>query len=147
MRLPSGNQVFKDTPIYAGSNFTWGEATNSCRRYIEDLYINGKLIMEAINIEKNIIRSATILDIYRSHLGSRPINVNSWYRPKLENLRVGGSKWSRHQYGDAVDIRSDYLSSRQVYKLLDRLHVDGGLGGYYSFVHVDFRGKTARWRG
>ena len=145
MQLPSGNQVFRDTPIYAGSNFTWGEATKGCRRHIEDLYIDYKLIATARSIEERIIATAVELDIYRSLLGSRPIKVNSWYRPQEENARVGGSKWSRHQYGDAVDIRSNYLSSYQIYKLLDRKHSCGGLGKYYSFCHVDFRGKRARW--
>ena len=145
MRLPSGNQVFRDTPIYANSNFTWGEATKGCRRYIEDLYIDGKLIATARSIEERIIATAVELDIYRSLLGGRPIKVNSWYRPQKENTRVNGSKWSRHQYGDAIDIYSNYLSSYQIYKLLDRKHLYGGLGKYYSFCHVDFRGKKARW--
>lgn len=147
MRLPSGHQVSRDTPIYAGSNFTWGEATKGCRRHIEDLKLNGKLILTARQIEENIIATAVKLDIYRSNLGGRPLWVNSWYRPEKVNSRVGGVKTSRHRFGDGVDIRSDYLSAHQIYKILDRLHFDGGLGGYYSFVHIDFRGEIARWRG
>lgn len=147
MRLPSGHQVFKDTPIYAGSNFTWGEATKGCRRKLEDLIIDGKLQITARQIEEKIIATAIELDIYRSRLGNRPIWVNSWYRPQKANFRVGGSKYSRHQYGDAVDIRSDYFEPYQIYNLLDRLHVQGGLAKYAKFVHVDFRGKLARWFG
>ncbi|MCC0179865.1 hypothetical protein I4641_23285 [Waterburya agarophytonicola K14] len=47
-------------------------------------------------------------------------------RPRHINSRVGGSKYSRHQYGDAVDIRSDYFSAFQIHKILDRLHLEGG---------------------
>lgn len=147
MKLPSGKVVSKDTPIYVGSNFTWGEATKNCTRPIQALVIDGKLIKSAIAIEQKIVTTAKELDIYRSHLGGRPLWINSWYRPSHINRRVGGAKYSRHLYGDAVDLRSDYLSAHQIFKMLDKLHLSGGLGGYYSFCHVDFRGRLARWRG
>ena len=73
--------------------------------------------------------------------------VNSWYRPQHINQRVGGSKYSRHQYGDAVDIRSNYLAPGDIYRLLDRIHPHGGLGKYYNFVHIDWRGRQTRWNG
>lgn len=146
MKLPSNNRVHANTPIYAGSNFTWGEATKNGRRQISDLVINGKLIATAASIEQRIIATAIELDIYRSLLGNRPIWINSWYRPASVNARVGGSLWSRHQFGDAVDIRSDYLSAYQVYKILNAVHNLGGLGRYVSFTHVDWRGQKARWK-
>ncbi|MCC0179883.1 hypothetical protein I4641_23380 [Waterburya agarophytonicola K14] len=147
MKLPSGKVVTRNTPIYIGSNFTWGEATKDCTRPVQDLIINGKLIISSNAVEQNIVATAKELDIYRSLLGNRPIKVNSWYRPSHVNTWVGGSKYSRHQYGDAVDIRSDYFSAFQIHKILDRLHLEGGLGRYYSFVHIDFRGQVARWFG
>ncbi len=146
MLLPSGNTVNSHTPIYSGSNFTWGEVTNNCQRHIQDLIIDGKLILSANKIEQNIITTARNLDDIRGQLGNYPLWVNSWYRPSYINVRVGGSKWSRHQYGDAVDIRSDYLPAGQIYRKLRDVHV-GGLGRYYSFVHVDFRADIARWSG
>ncbi len=146
MQLPSGKLVNNSTPIYSGSNFTWGEATEKCTRHIQDLIIDNKLIVSAIEIERTIVATAKQLDTIRGQLGSRPIWVNSWYRPQHINKRVGGSKWSRHQYGDAVDIRSNYHLPQAIYKLLNQNH-DGGLGKYYSFVHVDWRGVQARWNG
>ena len=143
MLLPSGSTVEKHTPIYSGSNFTWGEATKNCTRHIKDLIIDGKLIITAIGIEGRIIRTAQKLDRIRADLGNRPLHVTSWYRPSHINARVGGSFWSRHQYGDAVDIKSNYQSPRQIFNKL-RGHV-GGLKAYYSFVHIDWRGKVARW--
>lgn len=85
-----------------------------------------------------IIATARKLDEIREDLQRRPIWVNSWYRPKHINRAVGGAKWSRHQYGDAVDIKSNYHSPQ---------HITGGLGRYYSFVHIDWRGTKARWHG
>ena len=147
MKLPSKKNVYSYTPIYEGSNFTWGEATKNCSRIPEKLIIDGKIILSALEVEQTIIKTAKQLDIVRANLGGRPIKVNSWYRPSGVNARVGGSTWSRHQYGDGVDIRSDYISSYQLYKLLNKLHLDGGLGRYTSFVHIDFRGEAARWFG
>ncbi len=135
----------KDTPIYPGSKFTWGEATKNCRRPPADLIINGQLLISSNGVEDKIRETAKQLDQVRSILGDRPILVNSWYRPKHINTSVGGSKYSRHQYGDAVDIRSNYLSPRDIYKLLEPIHPKGGLGRYYSFVHIDWRGTKARW--
>lgn len=143
MLLPTGSNVEPTTPIYPGSNFTWGEATKNCTRHLQDLIIDGRLIITAIEIERKIIDAAEKLDKVRSQLGNRPLYVNSWYRPAHINSRVGGSKWSRHQYGDAVDIRSGYLSPRTIFASLAG-HV-GGLSRYYNFVHIDWRGKVARW--
>lgn len=143
MKLPSSKLVYSSTPIYSGSNFTWGEATKNCTRHIQDLIIDGILIKSAIQIEATIVDTARKLDELRYSLGKRPIHVNSWYRPTHINSRVGGSKFSRHQFGDAVDIRSDYLSAKKIFNQLAD-HV-GGLSAYYSFVHIDWRGKKARW--
>ena len=143
MLLSNSQSVFNHTPIYLGSNFTWGEATKNCTRHLQDLVIDGILICTAAQIESNIIETAKILDRIRKILGNRPIQVNSWYRPSYINSRVGGSKFSRHQYGDAVDIRSSYFSPAQIFdKLKDHY---GGLSRYYGFVHIDWRGSKARW--
>src|SRR3989344_3780967 len=46
-----------------------------------------------------------IIEALRVSLG-RPINVNSGYRNPGRNGNVGGVKWSRHVYGDAIDFYS-----------------------------------------
>ena len=86
MKLPSGELVYNSTPIYPGSNFTWGEATKNCTRHIQDLIIDGILIKTALQIEATIDLTARSLDEVREQLGSRPIHVNSWYRPSHLNL-------------------------------------------------------------
>lgn len=145
MILPSKKIVYVSTPIYANSYFTWGEATCNCTRQIEDLKLDGKLVISAIAIEKNIVRAAISLDEIRTILNNRPIKVNSWYRPASINRSVGGTRDSRHQYGDAVDIRCDYYSPQKIFTLISPIHPDGGLGLYPSFVHIDWRGYKARW--
>lgn len=148
MRLPSGDIVEIHTPVYPGSNFTWGEVTKNFRRPLEDLIIDGQLLCNAQEIEKRIISTAKHLDEARALLGGHPLKVNSWYRPSKENARVGGAKYSRHLFGDGVDICSNYIQARKMYKKLNKWHgVTGGLGSYYSFVHIDRRGQKARWRG
>jgi uncharacterized protein YcbK (DUF882 family) len=147
MLLPSGRYVDISTPIYSGSHFSWGEATKNCTRPLADLIIKVKLILSSLQVEKNIEATAFELDKVRSLLGDRPLHINSWYRPSHINQAVGGSSDSRHQYGDAVDIRSNYRSPQDMYRTLDKIHVGGGLGRYYSFVHLDFRGEKVRWCG
>jgi uncharacterized protein YcbK (DUF882 family) len=147
MLLASKKSVDKTTPIYPGSHFTWGEATNNCSRPPQDLIVDNKLRISSLQVEHNIIATAKQLDQYRTLLGNRPLNVNSWYRPAHINNHVGGVSNSRHLFGDGVDISSNYLSPQAIYKLLDKIHMDGGLGKYYSFVHLDFRGEIARWFG
>ena len=144
MRLPSGKTVNSFTPIYSDSNFTWGEATKNCTRPIQDLIINKRLISDAVAIENRIIATAKSLDNIRSQLDNRPIYVNSWYRPSHINARVGGALWSRHQFGDAVDIVSHYFTARDIYNYFNHQHT-GGLGAYPSFIHLDWRGHKARW--
>ncbi len=147
MRLPSKKDVYSSTPIYPGSNFTWGEATKNCTRPIQDLVIDGRLIISAVDIEKNIVQTAINMDKYRQELGGKPIIVSSWYRPSNVNSSVGGSKWSRHQYGDAVDWVCSHLTPVQIASQLEPHHNDGGYKCYVrqNFTHTDWRGTRARW--
>ena len=144
MKLPSGRIVYSSTPVYTNSNFTWGEVTKDCHRLVQHLIINNRLIVRGEAVEQNIITTAKNLDKVRGILGDYPLYVNSWYRPKSVNDRVSKSVYSRHQYGDAVDIKSLYFSPYEIYRILERHHI-GGLSAYNSFVHIDWRGIRARW--
>ncbi len=93
--------------------------------------------------------------------------VNSGFRAPAYNRTVAGAaKNSRHQYGDAADVRIDLngdghfslAEARQVAKAVEaveRSHPElaGGLGLYTSrryrspYVHIDARGSRARWTG
>ena len=83
-----------------------------------------------LNIIKNLVRLAEFLQIIRNEL-QLPIIVNSAYRSKEVNEKVGGVSSSYHVKGLAVDIKSKDMD-----KLLSVLHshlmdIDQ-LGIYYN---------------
>ncbi|MEO8579129.1 MAG: D-Ala-D-Ala carboxypeptidase family metallohydrolase [Gemmatimonadales bacterium] len=95
------------------------------------------------------------------------IDVHSGFRAPEHNRRVRrAASDSQHQYGDAADVAIDAngdgritaIDSRMVglaVEIVELKHPDlvGGLGIYTSghsstnYVHIDVRGKRARWRG
>jgi len=80
---------------------------------------------------------------------NRPIYINSGYRCKEENQRVGGVPGSYHLLGMAVDIHVKNIL------LTDLLIYAQGIGfngiGFYenkSFLHLDIRpGPKYFWKG
>lgn len=87
-----------------------------------------------------------VLDVLRERMGV-PVYVNSGVRCKSHNVSVGGSKDSRHIYGDAADIRTDTITPKTMYEAACALLPDGGVGLYSWGIHVDTRGYKARWNG
>ena len=95
------------------------------------------------------------------------IDVHSGFRTPARNRRIRrAARDSQHQYGDAADVAIDAngdgkltaIDSRMVglaVEIVELKHPDlvGGLGVYTSghastnYVHIDVRGKRARWRG
>ena len=95
------------------------------------------------------------------------MDINSGFRTPEHNRGVKrAARDSRHQYGDAADVVMDTngdgrfteYDTRMValaVELVERNHPDlrGGLGLYTSrryhtpYVHIDARGRRARWRG
>ena len=99
--------------------------------------------------------------------GDAPVtlDVHSGFRTPFHNRRVKrAARDSRHQYGDAADIAIDsnndgrisFADTRLVARAVEAVeqaHPDlvGGMGlynrGNASYVHIDARGRRARWRG
>lgn len=94
------------------------------------------------------------------------VDVHSGFRSPVHNQRVPrAARDSRHQYGDAADLaidadgdgrvtwRDGMLVSLQVEQVeRDFPQYTGGLGLYGNsngvpYVHIDVRGKRARWKG
>lgn len=95
------------------------------------------------------------------------LDVHSGFRAPDHNRTIRrAAKDSQHQYGDAADVAIDAngdgkysaVDSRMVglaVEIVELKHPDlvGGLGIYTSghtrttYVHIDARGKRARWRG
>ncbi len=95
------------------------------------------------------------------------LDVHSGFRAPDHNRKISrAARDSQHQYGDAADVAIDAngdgkytaMDSRMVglaVEIVELKHPDlvGGLGIYTSghtrttYVHIDARGKRARWRG
>jgi Peptidase M15 len=96
------------------------------------------------------------------------LNVASGFRSPAHNGVLSGSAQdSRHMYGDAADIAIDANNDGKLTEIdarlvaaaaeaVERKHPDlvGGIGLYitpdgagWPYVHIDVRGRRARWRG
>jgi hypothetical protein len=140
------NPVDLDAPIYAGSNFTWREATKNGERIPTQSDFEGMTIA-AGQITSNIIKIAKELDEIRK-IYNRPIIINSWYRDPKTNRKVGGVRNSQHILGWAADIQVHGIDPNEVAAKLASGWA-GGLGDSESFTHLDLRhllGRAAaRW--
>ncbi len=129
------NNIQLDASIVPNGNFTWAEATRGGARMPPN-----QATVDAI------VRIAALAQQARDRIG-RPFLITSWYRPSEINRRVGGASESRHIVGDAIDFYCVGLTGNQVYWSLDPWW-PGGLGRYGQFpalVHLDARGRKARW--
>jgi hypothetical protein len=73
----------------------------------------------------------------RDRIGG-PLRVNSGYRNVDYNAGVGGATYSRHQYGDAVDIASDAADLEELADHCASLGA-GYVDVYATHVHCDWR--------
>ena len=71
------------------------------------------------------------------------LRINSGYRCSAHNHDVGGKAGSIHLLGKAADIFTELASPQEIHEYLE--NINGGLGLYSTFVHVDVRGYKARW--
>lgn len=97
----------------------------------------------------NVKKLAEQLQILRDEL-NEPIHINSAYRHKEYNKKIGGKKNSYHIKAMAADITVKSKTPKQLAAIVERLISQGkikigGMGIYKSFIHVDTRKNTARW--
>lgn len=92
------------------------------------------------------MRLVTALQALRDLIGA-PIHINSGVRCVRHNRRVGGVRNSRHLEGIAADIRCDELTPVELKKFAEEIpeFANGGIGIYDWGIHVDVRGRRARW--
>lgn len=77
-----------------------------------------------------------------------PINVFSGYRCPTHNKKVGGAPDSEHMKGNALDLGCPQgMKMDEFHAICLALNPRGGVGFYRhdGFIHVDTRGKKARW--
>lgn len=80
----------------------------------------------------------------------QPLYINSGYRCAEHNASVGGVHNSLHTKGMAADVRASGVSALSLFSFALKIpaFAHGGIGLYRNerFIHVDVRGKRARWR-
>lgn len=93
------------------------------------------------------LRLVHILQCVRDHFG-KPVRINSGYRTRYYNAKVGGAANSQHLQGTAADIAINGVKASVVVDYVETLMPDaGGIGRYPTFTHVDVRKRKARWSG
>jgi len=97
----------------------------------------------------NVKKLAEQLQILRDEL-NEPIHINSAYRHKEYNKKIGGEKNSQHLLAKAADITVKSKTPKQLAALIEKMISEGklkfgGMGIYPGFVHVDIRPGKARW--
>lgn len=86
-----------------------------------------------------------LLEALRYKFGGHSVRINSGYRCAKHNKAVGGGTKSQHLYGNAADIVISGISPYAVWSSSNIYNVNGGVGKYNTFTHVDCRGFRARW--
>lgn len=88
------------------------------------------------------------LEKLRKNLGNVPIIINSAYRSRDYNRKIGGVSESYHLYGKAVDITVKGKTPKEIAHAAQSLWFNG-IGRYdtENFVHLDVRKKPAFWLG
>jgi len=127
-------------------------------RYHSTVFHSGRKIYLGIN--PGILHRFIELQQALREKGYDPdaVRIKSGHRTPSHNLIVGGAKGSRHQRGDALDLRigdvdrngwTDRRDKEIVLRILDGRIIGsrGGLGLYpgTQTVHMDLRGYRARW--
>ncbi|VEG60821.1 peptidase M15 family protein [Campylobacter jejuni subsp. doylei] len=89
----------------------------------------------------------------REHYNA-PIIINSGYRCASHNAKLGGAAKSQHTIGSAADFVVKGVKTEEVHRYVLQRYSEKGLGiaikhnfndAYAGFVHLDTRGKKARW--
>lgn len=105
-------------------------------------------IIDALR-DKNVFRglyfTAFALTEIRRLNGDKPIIINSCYRSKKHNFRVGGVPNSQHLYALAVDIKRDSSIYKTLKEISDSPRMMDLIGirqliFYPNFIHVGFYG-------
>ena len=92
------------------------------------------------------VETLSICEKVRNHF-REPTTIHSGNRCEDYNQRVGGSKNSQHKKSRAADISVRNVQPSIVADYVETILVNGGLGRYPTFTHVDSRASVARWSG
>lgn len=79
----------------------------------------------------------------RTHFG-KSVHINSGYRCKAHNSKVGGASKSNHMDGEAADIRINGVTPIEIAQYAESIGVLG-IGVYSWGVHIDTRTSKYFW--
>lgn len=91
------------------------------------------------------------MELYSRKPGSRKGKITSGYRSPAYNATLpGASTTSQHLTASAVDYTNPDYTPKEVAAIADELMKlgeipKGGIGIYKRHVHIDIRGRIARW--
>jgi len=99
-------------------------------------------------IQKMRLLCLTIYDPLCDYFG-RPVPVSSFYRSRVLNTKIGGSKTSQHMTGEAMDLDCDVIQSKSIsnevvfFHILNNLKFDQliwefGTNKRPAWVHVSY---------
>jgi len=92
----------------------------------------------------NILRLAIELQKVRD-IVKRPIIINSGWRTKEYNKKVGGKPNSQHLIGKAADIRIPGIEPKFAIIYLAKYGNFNGFGIANTYTHVDIRDEFTIW--
>lgn len=93
----------------------------------------------------NLQRLMNELEKIRAIWG-KPITIRSGYRTLEYNRALGNTTdHSQHLTANAADIVVKGVAASAVYKKLNEMYPNDGVGRYTDFTHIDLRGRRARW--
>ena len=122
---------------------TFEEATTS-QTAVRNKILNVPTDLELINMQLVGIR---VFDVIREHFKT-PIRVSSFFRCRLLNNCIGGSKTSQHVKGQAIDMQgTGKLTNQMIFDYVkdnldfDQLIHEYGTDTNPAWVHVSYVSK------
>jgi uncharacterized protein YcbK (DUF882 family) len=105
--------------------------------------------------ESRAVDLAREFEEIRRLTGGRALTVNSAYRTPTYNKKIGGSQYSQHMQGRALDVRPPAGMPVSVFHMRILQYAQTpqskirGIGLYSTFVHIDIRPapRLVRWSG
>ncbi|SFB33739.1 Putative peptidoglycan binding domain-containing protein [Amycolatopsis marina] len=90
-------------------------------------------------VKENVRRLMYKLEAVRKKVGNKPMTINSGFRSKSHNSKVGGASNSQHLYGIAADFVSSGVSTRTFYVACETSGFSGLERYTVSWQHADSR--------
>lgn len=106
-----------------------------------------------LKLTPEAVRQAVMMNELRKWY-NKSMKVNSWYRSKEYNIKVGGDPNSCHLDGIATDISLPHLTAKQITNFINKWKsickkygVIGGVSIYDTFLHFDSNNTPTRYNG